>query len=152
MPWALRDISPSAATAWASANSRRSVGRRVFAEVERDLISESTPEDLARAKSSGSSRETPTEAEIQLHEHPSRQGSDKLGGHPLNAGGLAAGQPCDADVAVPGRVESKRWAHDPPRATGRCRFHDACAPVVLWQTCRPPPRVPRLQLQTGFPQ
>ena len=54
-------------------SSRRSVGRWVFAEVERDLISESTREGLARAKSSGSSRETPTEAEIQLHEHPRAQ-------------------------------------------------------------------------------
>ena len=31
------------------------------------MISESTHEGLARAKSSGSSREPPTEAEIQLH-------------------------------------------------------------------------------------
>ena len=35
-------------------------------KVERDLISESTREDLARDKSSESSRETPTEAEILL--------------------------------------------------------------------------------------
>ena len=28
----------------------------------------------------------------------------------------------------------------PSEGHGACRFHDACAPVVLWQTRRPPPR------------
>ena len=30
----------------------------------------------------------------------------------------------------------------PSEGHGACRFHDACAPVVLWQTRRPPPREP----------